>query len=58
MSRGIYPVLQMPLNTDQNIDEAVLANEIEWLIDLGVSGFAVAMVSEVMRFSSEERRTQ
>lgn len=58
MSRGIYPVLQMPLNTDQNIDEAVLANEIEWLIDLGVSGFAVAMVSEVMRFSSEERRAQ
>ena len=58
MSRGIYPVLQMPLNTDQNIDEAVLANEIEWLIDLGVSGFAVAMVSEVMRFSSEERQAQ
>ena len=58
MSRGIYPVLQMPLNTDQNIDEAVLAKEIEWLIELGVSGFAVAMVSEVMRFSSEERRAQ
>lgn len=58
MSRGIYPVLQMPLDTDQEIDEAVLAQEIEWLIDLGVSGFAVAMVSEVMRFSSEERRAQ
>jgi len=58
MSRGIYPVLQMPLNTDQNIDEAALAKEIEWLIELGASGFAVAMVSEVMRFSSEERRAQ
>ena len=58
MSRGIYPVLQMPLDQDENIDVVALTQEINWLLDLGASGFAVAMVSEVMRFSSEERREQ
>ena len=58
MSRGIYPVLQMPLDQDENIDVVALTQEINWLLDLGASGFAVAMVSEVMRFSSEERRAQ
>jgi dihydrodipicolinate synthase/N-acetylneuraminate lyase len=36
----------------------VLAKEIDWLIGLGVSGVVIAMVSEVMRFSSQERREQ
>lgn len=58
MERGVFPVLQMPLDQNENIDPAVLAKEIDWLIDLGVAGFAVAMVSEVMRFTSEERRAQ
>ena len=58
MSRGIYPVLQMPLDENENIDELALTKEINWLLELGASGFAVAMVSEVMRFSSEERREQ
>ena len=58
MSRGIYPVLQMPLDENENIDELALTKEINWLLELGASGFAVAMVSEVMRFSSEERRAQ
>ena len=58
MSRGIYPVLQMPLDQNENIDELALTKEINWLLELGASGFAVAMVSEVMRFSSEERRAQ
>ncbi len=58
MERGVYPVLQMPLDASENIDEVVLAREIERLIGLGVAGFAVAMVSEVMRFTSDERRSQ
>ena len=43
---------------NENIDPAVLAKEIDWLIDLGIAGSAVAMVSEVMRFTSEKRRVQ
>ena len=56
MDRGIYPVLQMPLDEADAIDPEVLAKEIDWLIGLGVSGVVIAMVSEVMRFSSQERR--
>ncbi len=48
----------MPLDAEENIDSEILRKEIDWLIDLGAVGFAVAMVSEVMRFSSEERRSQ
>lgn len=58
MDRGVYPVLQMPLDEGENIDPVVLAKEINWLIDLGAAGFVLAMVSEVLRFTSEERRTQ
>ena len=58
MKRGVYPVLQMPLDLKENIDSGALASEIDWLIELGSAGFAVAMVSEVMRFSSQERREQ
>ena len=58
VERGIYPVLQMPLDEHDAIDPAVLAKEIDWLIELGVSGVVIAMVSEVMRFSSQERREQ
>ncbi len=58
MDRGIYPVLQMPLDEYDVIDPVVLAKEIDWLIELGVSGVVIAMVSEVMRFSSQERREQ
>ena len=48
----------MPLDQDENIDPVILAKEINWLIDLGAAGFVLAMVSEVLRFTSEERRTQ
>lgn len=58
MERGVYPVLQMPLDEKENIDATALHREIDWLVGLGVSGFALAMVSEVMRFSSGERRSQ
>jgi len=58
MSRGVYPVLQMPLDDSENIDPVILEKEIEWLIELGAAGFVLAMVSEVMRFSAEERRQQ
>ncbi len=48
----------MPLDEADAIDPEVLAKEIDWLIGLGVSGVVIAMVSEVMRFSSQERREQ
>ena len=58
MKRGVYSVLHMPLDENEAIDPAPLQKEIDWLVELGVSGFSIGMVSEIMRFSSEERRSQ
>ncbi|MBI3466874.1 MAG: dihydrodipicolinate synthase family protein [Planctomycetes bacterium] len=53
--RGVLPVFQTPFNNDESIDVATLAREIEWLYDCGADGIVMAMVSETLRLSSEER---
>ena len=58
MNRGVYSVIQTPLDANDNIDIAVLKREIDWLIQCGVKGLVLAMVSEVMRFNADERRMQ
>lgn len=58
MNRGVYPVIQTPLDDHDKIDEVVFEAEINWLINNGVKGLVLAMVSEVMRFSAAERRNQ
>ena len=55
---GVFNVLQTPLTETDEIDEAVFAREIEWLLECGVDGAVLAMVSEVLRFSAEDRRKQ
>ena len=52
---GLYPVFQTPYNDDFSIDFDTLAKEIDWLFDNGVQGITMAMVSETLRLSSEER---
>jgi 4-hydroxy-tetrahydrodipicolinate synthase len=58
MERGVYSVIQTPLDEHENIDHAIFEREINWLIQCGVKGLVLAMVSEVMRFSADERRIQ
>ena len=58
MNSGVYPVIQTPLDDYDKIDEEVFEAEINWLINNGVKGLVLAMVSEVMRFSAAERRDQ
>jgi dihydrodipicolinate synthase/N-acetylneuraminate lyase len=58
LNRGVYPVIQTPLDDFDEIDEVVFETEINWLIKCGVKGLVLAMVSEVMRFSAAERRKQ
>ncbi len=53
--RGVLPVFQTPYHDDESIDFATLEREIEWLYDRGADGIVMAMVSEVLRLSSEER---
>ena len=52
---GVYPVFQTPLRDDESVDAELLSKEINWLFDQGSAGIVMAMVSEVLRFSSEER---
>lgn len=58
MERGVYSVLQTPLDQNDNLDQVIFKREIDWLIGCGVKGLVLAMVSEVMRFTAHERRHQ
>ena len=53
---GVFTVLSTPFNDDESIDFPTLKNECDWLIKQGVNGFVLAMVSEVLRLSAEERK--
>lgn len=53
---GVLPVVQTPFTDDDAIDPEVLQREIEWLFRQGARGVVVAMVSEVLRLSTDERR--
>lgn len=53
--QGVLPVFQTPYHEDERIDFETLQREIEWLYDQGADGIVMAMVSEILRLSSEER---
>lgn len=53
---GVLPVFQTPYHSDESIDAATLEAEIDWLFDQGADGIVMAMVSELLRLSGEERR--
>ncbi len=52
---GVLPVFQTPYHADESIDYGTLEKEIDWLFDRGADGIVMAMVSEVLRLSSQER---
>jgi 4-hydroxy-tetrahydrodipicolinate synthase len=52
---GVLSVFQTPYRSDESIDFGTLEDEISWLYDRGAHGIVMAMVSEVLRLSSEER---
>jgi dihydrodipicolinate synthase/N-acetylneuraminate lyase len=52
---GVFPVLQVPLDEDSRLVESALVAEIEWVFGCGANGVVVGMVSEVLRFSDDER---
>jgi len=53
---GVIPVCQTPYRVDERIDYETLGREISWLFECGADGVAVAMVSEILRLSDDERR--
>lgn len=56
MLAGVLPVFQTPYHDDESIDYVTLEREIDWLFASGADGIVMAMVSEVLRLSTEERR--
>jgi dihydrodipicolinate synthase/N-acetylneuraminate lyase len=53
---GVFPVLQTPFDKSGRIDDATLRREIDWVLECGADGLAVAMVSEILRLNDAERR--
>jgi 4-hydroxy-tetrahydrodipicolinate synthase len=53
---GVFPVISTPFTDADELDGEVLQREIDWLVDCGVDGLTIAMVSEVLRLSEAERR--
>jgi dihydrodipicolinate synthase/N-acetylneuraminate lyase len=53
---GVLPVFQTPFHTDESIDWETLDVELNWLLDQGANGVVMAMVSEILRLSHDERQ--
>lgn len=53
---GVLPVISTPFTAEDTIDETTLLREIDWLVAHDVDGLTIAMVSEVLRLSDDERR--
>jgi dihydrodipicolinate synthase/N-acetylneuraminate lyase len=53
---GVLPVFQTPYHDDESIDWETLDRELNWLLERGADGVVMAMVSEVLRLSHDERR--
>jgi dihydrodipicolinate synthase/N-acetylneuraminate lyase len=56
MLAGILPVFQTPFHDDESIDWHTLDRELDWLFNQGANGVVMAMVSEILRLSTDERR--
>lgn len=52
---GVLPVFQTPFEDDESIDFDTLDGELDWLFEHGADGCMMALVSEVLRLSTDER---
>ncbi len=52
---GVLPILHTPFDDDDAIDQASLKREIDWAFHVGVDGVCSAMVSEILRLTTDER---
>ncbi|MSR81770.1 MAG: dihydrodipicolinate synthase family protein [Candidatus Latescibacteria bacterium] len=53
--QGVLPVVHMPYNIDLSIDYGALEVQIDWLFATGAQGFCLALVSDLLRLSAQER---
>jgi dihydrodipicolinate synthase/N-acetylneuraminate lyase len=53
--KGVLSVFQTPYKTDESIDFKTLEKHVDFIFDTGAHGVVMAMVSETLRLTSEER---
>jgi 4-hydroxy-tetrahydrodipicolinate synthase len=54
--QGVLPIVHVPFLDNDEIDEATLAREIDFIFAAGAHGCGSGMVSELLRLTSDERR--
>lgn len=54
--RGIFPILLTPFDDDGRIDEESLRSEVEFTLAAGVHGLGLALGSEFLKMTEEERQ--
>jgi dihydrodipicolinate synthase/N-acetylneuraminate lyase len=54
--RGIFPILLTPFDDDGRIDEESLRSEVEFNLQAGVHGLGLALGSEFLKMTEEERQ--
>jgi 4-hydroxy-tetrahydrodipicolinate synthase len=52
---GVFPILSTPFDSNDNIIFSDVESEVEYAIDSGVSGVAIALASEVYKLTNSER---
>jgi len=52
---GVHPVIQIPFDQKGRIDEEDLRREVDWAIEAGSDGLAIALGSSVVRLVDAER---
>ncbi len=55
--KGILPVVHMPYNPDETIHLPTLQREVDYLFETGAHGLCLALVSDLLRLTPEERIT-
>ena len=53
--RGILPVVHMPYSEDLCIDFDTLRREVDYVFDTGANGLCLALVSDTLRLTAQER---
>ncbi len=53
---GVLPVAQLPLHESEAVDFETLQRQIDWLLDRGANGITMAMVTETLRLTDQERK--
>jgi 4-hydroxy-tetrahydrodipicolinate synthase len=52
---GVLPIVHTPFTDGDSIDFASMERQVEWVFEVGASGYCTGMVSELLRLTHRER---